>query len=69
MVVPWKISEKDAAAREAVAAAQVLAIATECWVPGMSADRHQMRLAARGVTAADLRRIWPQLEQLRARIR
>ena len=63
MVSPWKTIEK--AAGEAEAAARMLAAAQECWAPGISADAHRERLAARGITVADLRQAWPLLEQLR----
>lgn len=65
MANPWYISEKDAAAREEAAAAQLRAVAQRCLVPGMPDDTVRAKLAARGFTAENLRRLLPLLPLLR----
>lgn len=46
---PWRITEDQAAEREAEAGRQLLNIYQSCIVPGMPLDAIRAKLAARGV--------------------
>lgn len=60
---PWTISEEDAKARELKAAAQLADDIRACIVDGMSGDTKRMRLAARGYSGEEIRRLLPVVKQ------
>lgn len=63
----WEISEADAEAREREIVQRLTGIAQRCVDPQMSDDVIRFKLAARGVSAAELRLMWGAYEKLQAK--